>query len=103
VALYWHFSCEVNGEQKAAVLRLSLFNRFNVVRDSAQAVLVGAKVTVSNSQTNLSQSTISAADGSYRFLALAAGTYNIAVSAPAVPRVFPKTLWRWAFRADLLR
>jgi hypothetical protein len=52
-----------------------------VVRDRAQAVLVGAKVTISNSQTNLSQSTISAADGSYRFLALAAGTYKITVSA----------------------
>jgi hypothetical protein len=53
-----------------------------VVRDRAQAVLVGAKVTIANSQTNLSQSTISAADGSYRFLALAAGTYKITVSAP---------------------
>ena len=53
-----------------------------VVRDSGQAVLVGAKVTILNSQTNLSQSTISAADGSYRFLALAAGTYKITVSAP---------------------
>jgi hypothetical protein len=52
-----------------------------VVRDSAQAVFVGAKVTITNSQTNLSQSTISAADGSYRFLALAAGTYKITVSA----------------------
>jgi hypothetical protein len=52
-----------------------------VVRDSGQAVLVGAKVTILNSETNLSESTISAADGSYRFLALAAGTYKITVSS----------------------
>jgi hypothetical protein len=53
-----------------------------VVRDRAQAVVVGAKVTITNSQTNLSQSTISAADGSYHFLALAAGAYKITASAP---------------------
>ncbi|HEX4427133.1 MAG TPA: carboxypeptidase regulatory-like domain-containing protein [Terriglobales bacterium] len=52
-----------------------------VVRDSGQAVLVGAKVTISNSQTNESQSTITAADGTYRFLALAAGTYKITVTS----------------------
>src|SRR3984957_16290510 len=52
-----------------------------VVRDSGQAVLVGANVTILNSQTNLSQSTISAADGAYRFLALAAGTYKITVTS----------------------
>jgi hypothetical protein len=52
-----------------------------VVRDSGQAVLVGAKVTISNSQTNVSQSTITAADGTYRFLSLAAGTYKINVTS----------------------
>jgi hypothetical protein len=51
------------------------------VRDQAQAVLVGAKVTIVNSQTNLSQSTISSADGSYRFLSLAAGTYKLTVTS----------------------
>ncbi|MGA8153808.1 MAG: carboxypeptidase regulatory-like domain-containing protein [Terriglobales bacterium] len=53
-----------------------------VVRDSSQAVVVGAKVTITNSQTNLSHSTVSAADGSYHFLALAAGTYKISATAP---------------------
>src|SRR5271170_2384841 len=53
-----------------------------VVRDSSQAVVVGAKVTITNSQTNLSHSTTSAADGSYHFLALAAGTYKISATAP---------------------
>lgn len=52
-----------------------------VVRDRAQAVIVGAKVTITNSKTNLSQSTISAADGSYHFLALTAGTYRITATA----------------------
>ncbi|HKT86905.1 MAG TPA: TonB-dependent receptor [Candidatus Sulfotelmatobacter sp.] len=52
-----------------------------VVRDRGQAVIVGAKVTITNSQTNQSQTTISAADGSYHFLALAAGTYKITATA----------------------
>jgi hypothetical protein len=48
-----------------------------VVRDSAQAVLPGAKVQITNTQTNFSEATTSAADGSYHFLALPAGTYRI--------------------------
>ncbi len=53
-----------------------------VVRDRAQAVVTGAKVTITNSQTNLSQQTTSASDGSYHFLALSAGTYKITATAP---------------------
>jgi hypothetical protein len=53
-----------------------------VVRDRAQAVVVGANVTITNSQTSLSHSTTSTADGSYHFLALAAGTYRITANAP---------------------
>jgi hypothetical protein len=52
-----------------------------VVHDRANAVVAGAKVTITNSQTNLSQSANSAADGSYHFLALAAGNYKITVTA----------------------
>jgi Carboxypeptidase regulatory-like domain len=52
-----------------------------VVRDPSQAVVAGAKVTITNTKTNLSQSTTSAADGSYHFLALTAGTYKISVTA----------------------
>jgi hypothetical protein len=52
-----------------------------VVRDHAQAAVVGAKITITNSETNLSQSSISAADGSYHFLALAAGTYKITATS----------------------
>ena len=53
-----------------------------VVRDRGQAVLAGAKITVTNSQTNVSQATVSGPDGSYHFLALAAGTYKILANAP---------------------
>jgi len=53
-----------------------------VVRDRAQAVVVGAKVTITNTQTNLSHSTTTAADGTYHFLALPAGTYKITATAP---------------------
>jgi hypothetical protein len=52
-----------------------------VVRDPSQAVVAAAKVTITNTKTNLSQSTTTAADGSYHFLALAAGTYKLSVTA----------------------
>ena len=44
-----------------------------VVHDRSQAVVAGAHVTVTNVQTNFTQETTSAADGSYRFLALPVG------------------------------
>ena len=53
-----------------------------VVHDRAQAVVAGANVTITNTQTNLSQRTVSGTDGAYHFLALAAGTYKIMVTAP---------------------
>jgi hypothetical protein len=52
-----------------------------VVRDRAQAVVTGAKVTITNSQTNLSQEATSGSEGSYHFLALPAGTYKITATA----------------------
>jgi Carboxypeptidase regulatory-like domain len=51
-----------------------------VVRDPSRAVIKGARVKITNTQTNLSQETISADDGSYRFLALPAGTYTLNVT-----------------------
>ena len=51
------------------------------VRDSTQGVVAGAQVTIVNVQTNAKQETVSATDGSYRFLALAAGTYKLTVNA----------------------
>jgi len=53
-----------------------------VVRDRAQAVVTGAKVTVTNVQTNLTQELTSGADGTYHFLALPAGNYRITATAP---------------------
>src|ERR1700733_600483 len=53
-----------------------------VVRDPSQAVIKGAKVTVTNTQTNLSQHTVTAEDGSYRFLALPVGSYTVNVTTP---------------------
>jgi Carboxypeptidase regulatory-like domain len=52
-----------------------------VVRDRAQAVVAGAKVSVINVQTNLNQEVTSAADGSFHFLALPAGNYKITATA----------------------
>ncbi len=52
-----------------------------VVRDRTQAAIGGAKVTVTNAQTNFRQETTSAADGSYRFLALPAGNYQLTATS----------------------
>jgi len=52
-----------------------------VVRDKTQAAVAGAHITVTNTQTNFKQEVISAADGSYRILALSAGTYSLSVTA----------------------
>jgi Carboxypeptidase regulatory-like domain len=48
-----------------------------VVHDPSNAVVKGVRVTVTNTETNLSQSTVTADDGSYHFLALPAGTYRV--------------------------
>jgi hypothetical protein len=53
-----------------------------VVHDSTGAVVAGAHIVVTNVQTNLHQEAVSAADGSYRILALPAGTYRVTVTAP---------------------
>jgi len=48
-----------------------------VVHDPSQAVVKGVHIRITNTQTNLSQETVSADDGSYRFLALPVGTYTL--------------------------
>ncbi len=53
-----------------------------VVRDRTQAVVAGARIVATNVQTNFKQDTTSAADGSYRILALPAGNYKITATAP---------------------
>jgi len=53
-----------------------------VVRDRTQAVVAGARIVATNVQTNFKQETVSAADGSYRILALPAGNYKVTATAP---------------------
>jgi hypothetical protein len=48
-----------------------------IVHDQSQAVIKGAHITVTNTQTNLSLQTVSNEDGSYRFLALPVGSYKL--------------------------
>jgi len=51
-----------------------------VVRDPAQAVVKGARVRITNTDTNLSQETVTGDDGSYRFLALPVGNYKLSAT-----------------------
>jgi len=51
------------------------------VKDTAQAVVTGARVSIVNVQTNVSQESTTAADGTFHFLALQAGNYRITVTA----------------------
>src|ERR1700736_6475903 len=46
-----------------------------------QAVVAGARIIATNVQTNFKLETISAADGSYRILALPAGNYKVTATA----------------------
>ena len=52
-----------------------------VVRDRGEAVVRGAKVQITNVQTNVSQEAATGADGSYHFLALSPGNYKISATA----------------------
>src|ERR1700730_8373908 len=51
-----------------------------VVRDPSQAAVKGVRIKISNTQTNLSLETATADDGSYRFLSLPVGTYNLSAA-----------------------
>src|SRR5690349_17441710 len=52
-----------------------------VVRDRSQAVVTGARVRVTNSQTNLSQETTTVSDGSFKILALPVVLYQLTATA----------------------
>jgi hypothetical protein len=52
-----------------------------VVHDRSQAAVAGAHIVVTNVQTNFSQEATSAADGSYRFLALPVGNYKVTATS----------------------
>jgi hypothetical protein len=52
-----------------------------VVKDRSQGVIAGAKIVVTNAETNFSQEATTSADGTFRFLALPVGTYKLSVTA----------------------
>src|SRR6185295_7900215 len=52
-----------------------------VVHDATQAVVAGARIVATNSETNFSRETVSAVDGSYRLLALPSGRYKVTATA----------------------
>ena len=52
-----------------------------VVSDRTQGAIVGAKLTITNTQTNLRYEAVTGPDGSYHVLALPAGTYTLVVTA----------------------
>ena len=52
------------------------------VRDSTQAVISGAAVTATNTETNQSKSTLSSSTGEFRLLALPPGSYRLTAAAP---------------------
>src|SRR5947209_3658104 len=52
------------------------------VRDSSQAIIAGASVTATNTETNLSKSAVSSPTGEYRLLSMPPGTYKLVVTAP---------------------
>ncbi len=53
------------------------------ITDSSGAIVSGAKVTITDVGTNISQTTTSNAHGSYAFTALRASDYKLLVEAPA--------------------
>jgi Carboxypeptidase regulatory-like domain len=52
-----------------------------VVRDSSQGAIAGARLTITNVETNLKYEETTGPDGSYRVLALPAGNYKLTVTA----------------------
>src|SRR6266481_1237829 len=57
------------------------------VKDSSGSVIVGAKVTVLNADTDFQSQVISDADGSYLFPLLRAGRYRMTVEAPGFQKL----------------
>jgi len=60
-----------------AVAQLPSGTVLGTVRDPAGAVVPGSTLTVTNTETALSRTVMSAADGAYRFPALPVGTYEV--------------------------
>ncbi len=52
------------------------------VRDSSQAIIAGANIVATNTDTNLTKSAVSSPTGEYRLLAVPPGSYKLVVTAP---------------------
>ena len=61
-----------------------------VASDKTGAVIAGAKVVLTNTDTGVAQTTTSGPRGEYRFVSLAPGPYSITASATPYP-----SLRRW--------
>src|SRR5262245_61564102 len=64
-----------------AVAQTSRGTVTGTVTDPKSAVIAGAKVTLTNTETNVSRETTTNGEGSYRFDAVDLGTYKLMVSA----------------------
>src|SRR5579871_5185275 len=58
-----------------------------VVTDPSGSVVPKASVTVTNTETQISNSTTSGADGNYQILALPIGSYTVSASSPGFRKV----------------
>src|SRR5271154_5310406 len=66
----------------ASVLRADVTGSIQgVVRDRSQGAIAGARLTISNVETNLKYEEITGPDGSYRVLAIPVGNYKLSVTA----------------------
>ena len=50
------------------------------VRDSSQAIIAGANIVATNTDTNLTKSAVSSPTGEYRLLAVPPGPYKLVVT-----------------------
>jgi hypothetical protein len=66
----------------AGVLRADVTGSIlGVVKDRSEGLVVGAKIALTNVETNLTHETVSGSDGSFSILALSAGSYKLTVTA----------------------
>jgi hypothetical protein len=66
----------------AVVLRADVTGSIQgTVKDRSDASVAGAKIVATNVETNLTQETVSGADGTFSMLALPVGTYKLTVTA----------------------
>ena len=80
IALCFSLSLTILGGGKAAAQQATALMT-GTVKDTTGAVVPGAKVTATNTRTNLTQSTTTNKDGDYVFTLLPIGTYVLAVEA----------------------